>query len=202
MKNRSEFQGARYEVAVATIFARLDFNLTYMRSKSTKHWEFNARHKVTGEVVAVEAKSRHRPGVLHEPGQQLSLDATKVGVARVLNQALEQKPDRLPFVVFIDLNLPLASDVSHPGRKWWKDLERAIELQSRPTASAPAEFNALFVTNFSYHYAQKKTVDADEYAADSSLIIPRYSRIPFRDNRTLRMIDQEAARYGYVPHGW
>jgi hypothetical protein len=33
-----------------------------------KHVEFEATHRPTGQTFAVEAKSRHRAGVLNHPG--------------------------------------------------------------------------------------------------------------------------------------
>lgn len=202
LKDRDSFQGGRYELAVAAIFARLDFDIVYMHDKSTKHWEFNAKHKTTGEIIAVEAKSRHRSGVLHQPGNRLPLDEIKVGIARMLNQALEQKPNDLPFIVFIDLNLPLSPDAPHPERKWWKDLEKAIAIQGIPSPDAPQNFNVLFVTNFSYHYGRKDIINTGKYSSDSCVVIPKYSKIPFKDKRTLSMIHQEVSSYGHVPHDW
>jgi hypothetical protein len=64
LKHRDQFQGARYELGVAGCLARLGFTLDWHSERSTKHCEFTARHP-SGEVIAVETKSRHRPGVLH-----------------------------------------------------------------------------------------------------------------------------------------
>ena len=200
LKNRDGFQGARYELAIAATFARMDFKIDYMDKKSEKHWEFTAKHEKTGEVVAVEAKSRHRPGVLHQSGEQPSMDDVRVGTARMLNQALKQKPDGLPYVIFIDLNLPVSSDVPIKERKWWEDLKNAISLQKLSTPSNPDDFNMLFVTNFSYHYAGKGIIDSTAYPLDLSFIIPLYIKTPFKYPRTRDMIHQGVSSYGHVPN--
>lgn len=63
-----EFQGARYEIAIAAAFVKCDFQIEWIEDKSAKHPEFIARNPRKREEVAVETKSRRRPGVLHDPG--------------------------------------------------------------------------------------------------------------------------------------
>ncbi|MBI3680852.1 MAG: hypothetical protein HY235_10705 [Acidobacteria bacterium] len=72
LRDRVAFQGARYEVAIASIFARADFEIELLdeKVKKTKHCEFVAKHKRSGIEVFVEAKSRRRRGVLNEKGTQ------------------------------------------------------------------------------------------------------------------------------------
>jgi len=45
LRDRREFQGVRYELAVAAIFVRADFELDYLKAKDKKHCEFLATHK-------------------------------------------------------------------------------------------------------------------------------------------------------------
>lgn len=70
LRDHDNFQGARYEVAFAAIFARAGFEIELLdeTEKSVRHCEFVAPHKRTGGIVYVETKSRHRPGVLNQPG--------------------------------------------------------------------------------------------------------------------------------------
>jgi hypothetical protein len=70
LRDRVAFQGARYEVAIASIFVRADFDITLLDAsiKNTKHCEFVAKHKVSNNRLSVEAKSRVRRGVLNQPG--------------------------------------------------------------------------------------------------------------------------------------
>jgi hypothetical protein len=68
LRDRVEFQGARYELAVAAIFARGSFSLEYLTGSKSRHGEFTGVHKSLGSRMMVEAKSRRRSGVLHERG--------------------------------------------------------------------------------------------------------------------------------------
>ncbi|MCH7521012.1 MAG: hypothetical protein IIB42_04820, partial [Candidatus Marinimicrobia bacterium] len=60
------FQGARYELVATSTMIRAGFSIEFEdeSDRSRKHVEFVAIHNDTGERIAIEAKSRHRPGVL------------------------------------------------------------------------------------------------------------------------------------------
>jgi hypothetical protein len=66
---------------------------------SCKHPEFTATHLQSGVVVDVEAKSRHRSGVLGYHGTEQSLAEITLGIHRKLNEAVEKAGDR-PLIVF------------------------------------------------------------------------------------------------------
>ena len=70
LKDFGAFQGARYEVLIAAIFARAGFEVEWIddNKASGKHPEFIATHKVTGKKVGVETKSRQRPGAMNYIG--------------------------------------------------------------------------------------------------------------------------------------
>ena len=58
-----------------------------------KHPEFIATHTVTKEIVAVEAKSRHRPGVLgFGQGDTGKSDFVRAGLTGLLRSALQKRP--------------------------------------------------------------------------------------------------------------
>lgn len=202
LKFYNSYQGARYELAVAAIFARLDYEIKYIDDKSRKYWEFNAKHKQTDEIIAVEVKSRHRPGVLHQEGEFPSIKELKVGISRLLNQALEQKSNNMPFVIFIDINLPLNINIPHPERNWWKDLRRATENIGEASKESPDNFNMLCVTNFSYHYANIESINTSFYADDLCVVIPMYPKIQVKNKDTIESIHRGVMSYGKVPHDW
>jgi hypothetical protein len=60
LRDRVQFQGARYEIAIASNFVRAGFDIELLdeKVKKEKHCEFIAKHKRTGTEVYVEAKSR------------------------------------------------------------------------------------------------------------------------------------------------
>ncbi len=65
LKNRQLFQGARHELFAEATCYRAGFSVEHEKEKdgSTRHAEFTVRHAATGQLLSVEAKSRHRAGV-------------------------------------------------------------------------------------------------------------------------------------------
>jgi hypothetical protein len=107
LKQRDQFQGARYELFVAATLIRAGCDLTLENEadSTSKHPELVATHRRTGSQFDVEAKSRHRPGVLGHSGSKQHLDDMKLGLHRLLNRGAEKASTR-PLVIFVDLNLP------------------------------------------------------------------------------------------------
>src|SRR5262249_18915643 len=112
LRSNLDFQGARYEVAVAAIMARAGFEITYLDDKAVqqKHCEFIAQHKATGINIGVEAKSRVRPGVLNTKGEFNYTEDWR-GIWQLVRAARKQKPPGLPFFIFVDVNLPPSPDI-------------------------------------------------------------------------------------------
>ena len=155
LRNAEQFQGARYEIAIAAIFARLDCEIRWLDEDESLHGvahvEFEAEHRPTGQVFAVEAKSRRRRGVINEPGERDddSLRGDARGVRRLFANAMKKPPEGVPFFVFIDVNAPLEAAVQS---RWQSDAQAWIRRLPAPTVENPDVFNSLFVTNFSPHY--------------------------------------------------
>ena len=159
MRDPLAFQGARYELAVAALFARLDCEIEFLdeveelRGKSRP--EFIAHHRPTGQRIAVEAKSRHRAGVLNEEGQPnkedpLSGDARAVRALFV--KALKKEIGSLPYLIFIDINAPADRQRDGFDQEWAQGVRRWMARFDKPTAEKPDGYNGLFVTNFAPHY--------------------------------------------------
>ena len=106
LKNYDQFQGARFELFVASTFIRAGFLINYSdeSDRSKKHPEFIAEIPKTGQVIAVEAKSRHRSFTHSEKSENKK--RMKFGIIQLINRALKKSPDQ-PFIIFIDLNLPV-----------------------------------------------------------------------------------------------
>jgi hypothetical protein len=154
LRHRDQFQGARYEIGVAAVFARLGFDVEFLDPKAggVKHCEFNATDQSTGLVVAVEAKSRHRAGVINQPGTVDYAKAIRGDVGRLLREALEQSPGDKPFFVFIDLNAPVTGSARAVEMGWYRDVQRLLRRLPAPTPENPTVATACYFTNFSYHY--------------------------------------------------
>jgi hypothetical protein len=65
LKHQDHFQGARNELFAEATCIRAGFTIEHEDESdgTTRHAEFTATHKATGERVSVEAKSKHRSGV-------------------------------------------------------------------------------------------------------------------------------------------
>ena len=106
---RTEFQGARYELAAAAIL-RAGYRIEWLTDTTRPLPEFIARRDGSDVEIAVEAKSRTRPGLLGKEGERPDEETVKVDLGRLLRDALEKETDGRPYVVFLDLNLPPRRD--------------------------------------------------------------------------------------------
>ena len=97
LKDKAGFQGARYEIAVAAILSRAGYTPKFLQEKSKKHPDIDAHDQTSGLVIAIEAKSRHRPGALSFPGETDLDKALREDVENLINEALEQNPGDRPF---------------------------------------------------------------------------------------------------------
>jgi SEC-C motif-containing protein len=196
LRDRDQYQGARYELAIAAIFARIDCSLRFLDegTPTTKHPEFEALFRPTQETLSVEVKSRHRPGVLHQPGSFDSKSAERGDVRRLLREALQQDPGDKPFIVFIDLNSPPTPGTELLDKGWFSDLRNLMDKDRPPTAEHPDPFALLGVTNFSHHYE----VGVPASRAEHVVIRPRYSRNDLSSELVDRLL-RALGNYGYVP---
>ncbi|MFC1630050.1 YecA family protein [Patescibacteria group bacterium] len=199
LKNQNEYQGARYEIAVAAIFARLGCDIDFLDENerlTIKHCEFIATHQKTGISVAVEVKSRHRSGVLHTLGIRKEEDLLKGDVQKLLNRALKQNPGDRPFLIFVDINSPITPSVKVEEKQWFQDIKKMIGSYNAPTPENPDPYNGIFFTNYSYHYQTEKEAEPGEYLSITSLH-PKFS-LP--DSNFLIMLNRAVANYGNVPN--
>ena len=175
LRDPVQFQGARYEVAIAAIFARLDCSIRFLDEdedlRDQKHVEFEAMHRPTGQAIAVEAKSRHRPGVLHQPGDRQTDDPLRSDarmVRRLFTKAVEKAPSGVPYFIFIDINAPLDGEIDE---RWREETQAWVGRLPAPTAQSPDAFNALYVTNFSPHYEGDDISRAGSWLASLPLFV-------------------------------
>lgn len=193
LKKWDAFQGARYEIAVAAIFARLGCRLDYLPAATAgRHVEFIAAHP-SGTRIAVEAKSRHRPGVLHQPGTA-NLDVLRADVHDLLKRALDQTPDDIPSVIFIDLNLPPSPGRPAPEKPWFQDLTSVMDRLDGASGGRPDRFSAVFFTNFAYHYDGPNRAGGIEYVS----VFSQKARHPV-PAEILAAIHQAVHTYGLIP---
>lgn len=188
LRKYKEFQGARYEVAIAAAFVKCGFEIEWVHDHTSRHPEFIARNKRTGEEVAVETKSRHRPGTLHEPGALPPEEKLRADVDRLYNNALGQDPGDRSFAIFIDVNLP-------PNAKPEETVKWRDEIVGR-WQNNQQQIALLGFTNFAWHYKPEERVSRPELLVS----VPLVSARPLRTPETLRCLEVALDTYGIVPN--
>lgn len=195
LRSYDHFQGARYEIAVAAALIRSGFKIEWISGlKSEKHCEFNAVHKFTGEIVAVEAKSRHRPGILHHKGYASSFKEIKADIFKLFNDALEHNPKDRPFGIFTDINLPIQADRPLFERDWVIDLKNRIE-QNRESVFGTKPPTFVAITNYSWHYDQKSPA---KWGENLMVLIPE-ATFSFKNQVTIEALGRSLNELYKVP---
>lgn len=195
------FQGARYEIAVAAIFARLDCEIEFLDDnealKGQKRVEFIATHRPTGQQVSVEAKSRRRKGVLNEEGEPDEKDPLRGdarAVRRLFVQALDKDVKDMPYLIFIDNNAPADPEAQGFDRQWQQNVKNWIDRFPPPMPDRPETYNALYVTNFSPQYDGPALARSGEWLS----VLPLYVQNPGQFD-LVNMVNYALDRYDFVP---
>ncbi len=200
LKDVNHFQGARYELAVAATMIRAGFDLTFEEEDDNrrKHPEFIATHKRSGEVVAVEAKSRRRSGVMGWIGPKPNREDFRLSLEGLLRDAVKKFP-RFPYVIFIDANMP--PEIATEEQEMW--IQEARQMLSRVGHGynqvgvfEGVPLTAMVLTNFPHDYGARGTPDPGKYAF---LSFPDWPKFPFEHSGTLATIERAVTQYGSVP---
>ena len=195
LRIKEQFQGARYELFAAATCIRAGFDINYEdeTDKSKKHPEFIAIHKNTGQKVAVEAKSRHRAGILDFEGEFNPEKENKAGVRRMLKNAFE-KTTTFPYVIFVDLNLP-PSPEKVLEKPWLKETLNTVERMNRNKEHDC--FNLIVFTNHPHHYGNDTEPDPDKdtisVLSNKPKNVPDYPQV-------ILDINKAALQYGNIPN--
>ena len=153
-----DFQGARYELAVAAMCVAAGFDLDFEEEddNSRKHVEFIGTDKFTGTKIAVEAKSRHRRGVKGFSGGRDVPPGQEVGVRGLVVDAF-MKNSPLPSYVFVDVNLPPIPD-NDTYQRWLGEIEQTMYDLVAEGYENPCPVNTVFFTNDPSHYVLKEQI--------------------------------------------
>ena len=198
LKNCDMYQGARHELFAEATCLRAGYDIEHEDETdgSIRHAEFTATHRATRQNISVEAKSKHRPGVLGFPGTRQAEGEHKLNVGQLLNDAIRKNTPH-PLVVFFELNLPWATasrllDMRIPPHPL---IHGALERMRRK-ASGVDPINLLVVTNHPEHYSE------DEEAAQSPQLLSIQTQLPAKPIArpdALFAIHQAANVYGRIP---
>lgn len=198
LRKINEYQGAHYEIAIAAIFSRLGCSINFLdkQSFSVKHCEFIVTHEETETKIAVEVKSRQRPGVKHSRGNLCEDPVLEDDARGLLSESLKQNPKNMPFIVFIDINLPLTPQIPLNDKPWIVDIKKMLNKFPTPTREKPKEYTAIFFTNFSSHYNAEYRSEPNEYFD----VIPEYAKYSVPSPIFNNMLLTAVKNYGFVPN--
>jgi hypothetical protein len=202
LKDKQQFQGARHEVFVEATCLRAGFAIEHEneRDRTKRHAEFTARHKATGQLLSVEAKSKHREGVLGQRGTPKPHEKLSLRFGKLLNDAIAKHPP-YPLVVFIDTNLPYGSaerllgrdpsDPSKPSR-----IMRELVARDRKEHGGVDRYAMLVFTNHPHHYAEPDELDPQKHTLSVQSLAPAK---PLVHTSALDDLRGAVALYGNVP---
>lgn len=194
LKLNQEFQSARYEIAIGAILLRAGCDIRWIDTKllpvGEKSCELIATHRRTKISFGVEVKSKKRPGSHNEEG---SFSHKSRGIADLLHQAIKQCPKDLPFIIFIDINLPFEDGQNDEEKSIYKEIKRALgTLKTIPLSPSPV--NSIIGTNFPFHYDDIKPPSPTEHL----LVQTSEPKHPFA-TEILDGIRDSLMRYGEIP---
>lgn len=184
------FQGALYEIAVASIMARVGYSLDWYEGESMSHRpEFVASRD--GDVVVVEAKSRHRPGALGQDERSVP-SGSILDLERLFREAVRKDPEGRPYLIFLDCNLPIEATPAN-AQQLAKDFDSLTTRMAKMNKTGSG-FNAAFATNYSFHYE----VDGKPIRGWNIVRNGPMPSVPFSGDR-LRTIHAVVQDYSRVP---
>ncbi|MFB9050317.1 hypothetical protein ACFFV8_16535 [Sphingobium indicum] len=181
LRDQGNFQGAYYELVVARalIGAGFDLVLEDETDKSTKHCEFAAISKDTGQKFWIEAKMRSVSGLFGKTDKDGV--STKAGIATSqlishLNGALK-KPAANQRMIFIDLNAEMNPDASDDNRPAFVKAVNSRLATYEQKDLEPGQSAYVFVTNMTFH--RDLLGPAQMIAIPTSVGIPDFNRPGF-----------------------
>lgn len=200
LERTDQFQGARHELFAEATCLRGGFSIEHEdeTDPSCRHAEFTATHKETGVKLSVEAKSKHRPGVLGQHGAREPVDGVNLRFGKLLNDAVAKNPPH-PLVVFMDLNAPFDTAkrllTPKPGAVPVHPLILRTLNKMRSATAGKDPITMVVFTNHPQHYTKD-----DEMAAKPQLLT-QVSLVPARPvpHPVLFALHQAANLYGNIP---
>lgn len=188
-----QFQGVRYEIAMAAVVLRTGFAITWITpTNASQTPEFTAVGH--GVEFDVEVRSHHRAGVLGTPGEMKDPEHTTARVGGLLNAASNKASGDRPFVACIDLNLP-ANSRRTDVQTWMDQVKRSYDQIPNPAPESPDAVSGYLLTNFAYHYqGEEEMIDLGQ----SFLVVSMYRKRPLPDE-VLHALRETCAAYGALP---
>ena len=197
LKDPYQFQGARYELFATTSMIRAGYHIEIEdeQDRAQKHVEFIAVHSETGERIAIEAKSRHRSGILGFPGKKIEPSKVKPRIERLINRAIEKRPS-MPYLIFVDMNL-------YPENVEWLMKDSSLKELGKTLRTVEEDsegkdfFNAVFYTNEPYHLGDDFS---PHYESHLSVAISQKPKYPLKSPKTINSIQIAILQRNNIPN--
>ena len=156
LKDRSNFQGAYYELMVARVLITAGFELTLEdeTDRRSKHCEFAAVSKETGQKFWIEAKMRSVAGLLGKNSTDgVSSETAKKPTSELVKHlnAAFRKPADDQRMIFVDLNADMSVDANEENQRAFVDAvnQRLLKYEKESLESGNTAY--VFVTNMTFH---------------------------------------------------
>ena len=197
LKDPDQFQGARHELLATATCIRAGYDDIAFEDEtdpSRRHIEFMAIHKTTGQEIDVEAKSRHRSGVLGRPGSPRASDEVQAGIEGLLRDAFD-KPVSHPYVIFFDLNLPPSPEplMQNP---WFCEIRDSVDRVAKEKGDRDY-FNLIVFTNWPDHYGEH---DSTAPSGNVLSVLSQRPKIVAANPNAIVAIHRAAKQYGTIPN--
>ena len=199
LKTTELFQGARHELFAEATCIRAGFTIEREDEQdgSRRHAEFTALHKATGQRISVEAKSKHRPGLMGRPGQPEPHDRIRLRFGGLINDAVRKNPAH-PLVIFLDTNLPFsAADrllTPQSGNAPSRLLNKLLD-QVKKEHGGKDPYSMIVFTNHPHQYAAKDEKDPKKHLYS---IVSDDTYVP--NVEALLSLHQAVTLYGNIPN--
>lgn len=199
LRNPVTFQGARFEAAVAAMMLASGYDLRYSEEKGPgKHPEFYATQRKTGAVLAVEAKSRHRHGILGFGGKVEAIEPESFDIDTLLRDAVA-KDTKEPLLIFIEVNVPTLLSVETQERVY-QELETAWKaVQERAWPDGFPSVGVVFYNDAAPWYLSE-SLPKNESSIWALALWPKASRHEFDAKSLLERIGQGCLQRSNIPH--
>jgi hypothetical protein len=202
LKHPGQFQGAYYELLVASVLIIAGFKLTLEdeTDADTKHCEFAAVALGSGKRYWVEAKMRGVAGELGRPSADGGSPNKPLStMVKQLNAALA-KPAADERMIFIDLNAEMSPNASEENRPaFFVAASRRLEEYERKDLP-DGQRAYVFITNASYH--KDLEAPAQLGALPFGLGIPTFNRAGFHRLSGYHRMQREHADAHSVASGF
>jgi hypothetical protein len=190
LKLVDQFQGARHEIFAEATCIRAGFTILMRENisdTSRKHAEFVAMHKKTGQVLAVEAKSRHASN--QRAATRPHLQRSRLG--KLINAAAKKDP-ALPLAIFLDVSLAPEKD-TYLAAKDGLPSDRLVAFLDRLKKDGKDLWNVLSLTTHPNPYSEPQT------GIPSITVISESPRTKVYQPESTRELLQAVGLYGNVP---